>query len=310
MNRNISTLAVAMSLTALFTTLHSPVLAQAPAGGGAGAGGFAALMPMAQQMFRGMMPGAQSRTSAADPSITDVLLLIKREDVQADILLSSPQRQKLESFDEEIQKEQRTQITQIFSQFGQMRNMTAEERTAKMQEFQDQAPDMAKQFQTSREDQIKRLEKLLNAKQLARLHELDLRWRGPLALKDEKVATAMKLDKADIEKVKVIYAEHMKFQTETMTSVYMGMRGGGRPAGGATANGGANTPAGGATGFQAGNYAQIRPKMEEAQKKIEKARKVSEAKLLASLTPEQNKSWETLLGRKFTFRIYAPPQQL
>ncbi len=307
MYRNISTLAAAMSLTALFTTIHNPILAQAPAGG---AGGFAALMPMARQMFSGMMPGAQGRTSAADPSITDVLLLIKREDVQADILLSSPQRQKLESFDQEIQKEQRNQMTQIFSQFGQMRNMTAEERTAKMQEFQDQAPNMAKQFQTSREDQIKRLEKLLNAKQIARLHELDLRWRGPLALKDEKVASAMKLDKADIEKVNVIYAEHVKFQTETMTSVFTGMRGGGRPAGGAAANGGANTPAGGATGFQAGNFAQIRPKMEEAQKKVEKARKVSEAKLLASLTPEQNKSWETLLGRKFTFRIYAPPQQL
>ena len=309
MNRNIPILAAAMSLTALLTSIHSPVLAQAPAGGGAG--GFAALMPMAQQMFSGMMPGAQSRTSAADPSMTDVILLIKREDVQADILLSSPQRQKLESFDQEIQKEQRTQMTQMFSQFGQMRNMSAEERTAKMQEFQDQAPDMVKQFQTSREDQIKRLEKLLNAKQLVRLHELDLRWRGPLALKDEKVATAMKLDKADIEKVKVIYADHVKFQTETMTSVFMGMRGGGRQAtGGAAANGGANAPAGGGIGFQGGNFAQMRPKIEEAQKKVEKARKVSEAKLLASLTPEQNKSWETLLGRRFTFRIYAPPQQL
>lgn len=308
MNRYIPILATAMSLTALFTTIHSPVLAQAPAG--AGAGGFAAIMPMARQMFGGMMPGAQSRTNAADPSMTDVLLLIKREDVQADILLSSPERQKLESFDQEVQKEQRTQATQLFSQFGQMRNMTAEERTAKMQEFQDQAPDMAKQFQTSREDQIKRLEKLLNPKQIARLHELDLRWRGPLALKDEKVAAAMKLDKADIEKVKVIYAEYVKFQTETMSSIFTSMRGGGRPAaGGAVANGGANAPAGGATGFQPGNFAQIRPKMEEAQKKIEKARKVSETKLLASLTPEKIKNWETLLGRKFTFRIYAPPQQ-
>ena len=301
---------VATSFAALFALSFSPVRAQGPGGGfnvfGAGGGGM--FGQMGQQLTQG-------RTSALDPSKTDIITLIKRPDVQADILFTSLQREQLEGFEKEVQKQQQEQRAQIAGQFSQFGSMTPEERQAKLQEFREQLPEMQKTMAGTQEEQNKKLEKMLTPKQKARLHELDLRWRGAFAMSDEKVSTEMKFDKPTLEKVKTAFEEYRKTQMEAMRGIFAGAfgnRGQNGTQGAATgktpaapAPGATAAPAGGPGGFQMPNFAEIQKKAEEAQKKDDKTRKAEEKKLLASLTPDQSKLWETMLGRKFTFRVYT-----
>ena len=293
----------ALTLGVLSTLTFTPARAQGPGGGL-----FASMSGMFGQMGGGRFN--QNRTSAMDPSKTDIMTLIKRQDVQADILLTSAQREKLEAFDQEVKKQRQGMMSQVFGQFAQFGTMTQEERQAKIQEIQEQAPDIQKQFTGSMEEQNKKLEKMLSAKQNARLHELDLRWRGAFAMSDQKVSDEMKFDKPTHDKIKVAFEAYQKTQQEGMRSIFTGAFGnqGGavQTTPGATPPAAGAAPQNGAGGFQRPNFAELQKKMDEAQKKDDKIRKVEEVKLLASLTPEQSKLWTTMLGRKFVFRIYDP----
>ncbi len=299
-------IATVLTLVVLSTQTFTSAQAQGPGGGI-----FASMSGMFGQMGGGRFN--QNRTSAMDPSKTDIMTLIKRQDVQADILLTSAQREKLEAFDQEVKKQRQGMMSQVFGQFAQFGSMTQEERQAKIQEIQEQAPDIQKQFTGTIEEQNKKLEKMLSAKQNARLHELDLRWRGAFAMSDQKVSDEMKLDKPAYDKIKAAFEAYQKTQQEGMRSIFAGAfgnQGGGAaqasPDTKAPASAAGAAPQNGAGGFQRPNFAELQKKMDEAQKKDDKIRKVGEVKLLASLTPEQSKLWTTMLGRKFVFRIYDP----
>jgi hypothetical protein len=241
-----------------------------------------------------------------DPSRSAINILIKRDDVRSQILLTAKQREALDGADPQQPQIQQEMTQKIQALISELRNVSPAERQAKMQEMQGQIQQIAQEYQ-SRQD--KKVEEILKPEQLARLHELDLQWRGPLALSDQKVAEPYNLTPDQKTKINAALKEYQDVQRTAITSIMAGFRRGNQGApggnGGAVGNGGA--PAAGnqpPTGFTRPTPEEMQRRMAEVEKTSEKALKAGSDKVLALLTPEQKQQWVKALGKLFTFRKY------
>ena len=142
-----------------------------------------------------------------------------------------------------------------------------------------------------------KLAAILTPKQFTRLKELDLQWRGPLAMGVKDVSEQAKLTKEQSPKVSDLLKE---YRQEVGKQLNFGARNivfnqkQGAPA----------PPAGDTKAPPPATPAEMQVRLEKAKKEIEKARKSLGEKALKGVADEQRAQWATLTGKPFQFRTY------
>ena len=238
-------------------------------------------------LFFGFMGQAGGGT---DPTHSSAMQLLQRTDVRNEIGLDLKQQIALDDLRTKSQQEfQTTMRSSVQESMKALRNVPQDQQ---MDQIQNRMDSFATTIQTFQGDVDKRTEVILLPKQAKRLHELDLRWRGTLALSDPKVAAALKLTPEQNAKSSALVKEFMELQQKALMQTMA-------PAispNGAGQDGGAVT--------QQGRMQQMQKKMNEAlhSKEMEKAKSDAEVKLMEVLTPAQKEQWTTSLGAKFMFR--------
>jgi Spy/CpxP family protein refolding chaperone len=143
-----------------------------------------------------------------------------------------------------------------------LQDLTDEERKEEM-------PNLMKMISEKGKDLQTQVDKILDAKQTARIKELSIQRRNVAALQDDEVVAALKLSDEQKEKLTAIRDSTAKEQEEIVKGLLSG----------------------------GGDRSQIRTKMEALQKTVGE-------KSFAVLTPEQREQFEKMKGAKFNF----PPQ--
>jgi hypothetical protein len=229
-----------------------------------------------------------------DPTHSNAMQLLQRNDVRNEIVLDLKQQNALEDLRTKSQQEFQTTLrTNIQESIKALQNVPQDQQQAQIQDRMDQ---FATTMQTFQGDLDKRTEAILRPKQVKRLHELDLQWRGPLAFSDPKVAEALKLTPEQSGKVSAILKEFMDLQQKALTQ--------------------AMVPAPNPNDSAQPQPTTPQERMQQMQKKVyaathtremEKSKKQDEAKLLDLLTPAQKEPWTTMLGTTFVFRKTEVP---
>ena len=252
--------------------------------------------PLGGQLAPLMMSFGSSFGGTVDLSHSNAMNLLQRNDVRTELLITSPQREKLDEMKSSSQQElmQRVQ-TSAAENFQGIQNAPPEQRLDLVQQGLTKLQDTVQTYQN---DLDKNIEKLLDRNgsggvpQVERLRQLDLQFRGPLALSEKKLADNMKLTPDQRTIVSTALSEYVQVQGQAMMKAFSGM--------GPGAAGG--PPGAGGAGF---NPQEMQKKMTEAMQSedIKKARKASEKKVTDAMTAEQKETWKSWLGKPFTFRI-------
>lgn len=202
---------VAGAAAVLFLSASLSSLAQRPGGGqgrarGAnGANGpgaaFGGMMntPMGAQM--GEMLNKMRQTRAfVDPGVSNTSNLLTRSDVRNELVLNGRQTEAIAALSSGYPAAMMQGVmTTVISSMQKMqqdgvnmdfRTMTPDDRQQMFTQMRDKATESMFAVQA---DQDKKAEASLTPAQLKRLHELDLQWRGPLALTEEKLADKVNL---------------------------------------------------------------------------------------------------------------------
>lgn len=224
-----------------------------------------------------------------DPTTSSKLMLLQRDDVRTELGISARQREQMEQEQQKAREEMRNNPNR--PDFEALRNMSPEERRAQMEKMREQ---MQGQMSTFATQMAAKIEAVLTPAQQKRLSELDLQWRGPLALTDSKVASQMRLSPDQQRQITNIHTEYRTGQDEVRRSIMGSFGPGGRGQG----NQG-NSDNGGRPQF---NPEEMRARMENMQKETEKVKKASSDKIVALLSAEQRQAWKSLQGKAFTFR--------
>ncbi len=270
--------------------------------GAAGAGGPGMAMAFGGPM--GMMGG-----NMVEPARSAKMMLIYREDVQTELNIDLNQKAGLDDLkgtQAQNQQKMMQEMRTTFQSLGQQaQSMTPEERQAKMQEIQGKVQGMV---QTNQDDLDKRINDILKPKQRKRLNELDLRWRGQLALVDPKVADPYTLSTDEKKRVTDAY----KAFTDARQALVMSMM----PANirarfqqftAAGANGAADPyaaqpPAATATPATPATPEEQKAAQQKAMKNFEKTRIALGDKLMTGLPSDKQKMWTDAIGERFRFR--------
>ena len=233
----------------------------------------------AQGPFGAMMRGA---SKIVNPATSSFGVLLSRDDVKTELALSQVQNEQLTAEQTKGMQQMREKITSNLPDFKAMADLSDDERKSKMEEFQSKIKEVAEAGQvTMAQDMEKKAETILKPEQLKRLKELDLQWRGPLALGDAKVAEKFALTKEQKPKVAAMLTDYQKQQTETISAAFSGFKPG----------------AGGPP-----DRTEMQAKMTKAQADIEILRKAQGEKVLPLLTEEQKTAWTAAQGKPFKFR--------
>ena len=272
----------------------------------------------------GQRGGRGGRFATVDPTRSSITTLLKRDDVKSEILLSQRQGEEMTTAETKDQDDLNQKVQAARPDRAAMQNLSQEDRRAAMQEARQKMNDIRKEAGAAMDaDLDKKAQEVLKPEQIKRLKELDLQWRGPLALADPKVAEQFNLTADQKTQIAAILADYRKSEQATQQETFaaMGGRGrrnrGGNAAGGATPAPGApadpnapatpapadpNAQAAPATPPQPLDPAAIEAKLTEAQGKIDKSRQDGGDKVVALLTDEQKAAWKAAQGKKFTFR--------
>jgi hypothetical protein len=238
----------------------------------------------------GMMGGLE----IVDPGRSYIHQLIKRDDVRSQLLITAKQREALDG----IEKSQQTAMEQQMRQGLQV--LGGDKQGKSKEELRDivqaHLKQVHEQMQSLADERDKRLAAILTPKQMARLKELDLQWRGPLAMGVKPVADQAKLTNEQFPKVVDLLKE---YRQEVSRQLSFGLRTAAftqKPGPGASYSPGAPTPP--------STQAEMQVRMEKAKREIEKARKSLGEKALHGLADVQRTQWSSLSGKPFQFRTY------
>ena len=189
------------------------------------------------------------------PSLTNIFML-RAEAVQKELGFSDEQKKSVAAIANQLQAEAMEIISGL-------QDLSPEEQKEHM-------PELMKMVGEKGQEMQEKVDKILEAKQAARMKELSLQSRGAAALEDEEIISTLKIKDDQKEKLVAIREEGGKKMEEAMQS----LRGGGGDAG-------------------------------EMRQKIMAMRKELGEKALAVLTPEQREQFDKMKGAKFDF----PPQR-
>lgn len=241
--------------------------------------------------------------SATDPTRNMEGMLLRRNDVRREIGLDSRQREALEA----LEQKGRTELgAQMRDQFRELRSLSREERTARMQQQREQALSLRESFQNGLD---RRAGEILRPAQRKRLHELDLQWRGGLALADPEMSKQMNLTPEQRARVDELLQQYREQQTK-MRDESFGMfrtRFNRRDRTTGDLPSAQVVPGDEAPGTPPGAPAQpmtpeqIQARMTALQLNLEKQRKTLGDKALTVLTADQKASWAGANGKRFVF---------
>jgi hypothetical protein len=133
-----------------------------------------------------------------------------------------------------------------------------------------------------------KVQKILKPEQYDRFLQLDLQWRGPLALADSKVAEKLKLSpesRVQIEKAAAAY--RVTKQEVMMKLAERNDDGNGRV-------------------MVRLNTKELDNPQSPAAKQLSKAKQEAETQILDALKPEEKSRWNKAQGEAFTFRVDIP----
>jgi hypothetical protein len=218
--------------------------------------------------------------------------LLARPEVQSEIHLDLRQKAALAELQGAAPAQMREQMRQNMQQ---LQGLTPEQRTAKLQEL---GATLRAQTQQMQGELTKKVEEILRPNQIARLHELDLQYRGAVALADAKVAEDAKISPEHRVSIAKINGDYQAKVQELVQEFMADMRdrgvGPGNPPGAGPAPGQRRVSQAGPADFQS-MFAPV-------QKKIDVLKKDADEKALAALDDEEKKRWTALQGEPFTFR--------
>ncbi len=220
-----------------------------------------------------------------DPTHSAAMTLLQRSDVQNEVGIDLNQISAIKNLQAKSQQEFRDKMTTSIQDTSKnFQNLAPDQIQSQLQETLAQ---FATSMQTFNGDLDKRTEAILRAKQITRLHELDLQWRGPLAFSDPKIADILTLTPEQRAKATSSLRDFTDIEQKALMQAMI------------------PTPTPKDTPSQppVNPMVQMQKKMAVAlhTKEIEKAKTETEAKLLEMLTPAQKDQWKTLQGTKYTF---------
>ena len=275
-----------------------------------------------------MMGGAGAQMMPMNPLRSSIPILILRDDVRTELLISAQQREQIDKIETSSRQEMVGKMqSHIQELIGSARRKgapispgdspsafdseTPTQRKMRMEESQTQIKAMMTHIL---DDVDAKLEKILRPKQIARLHQLDLQYRGPLALLDPKVSDALSLNPEERQKIDELGAEYHAAQLKAISNAMRGLQ---RPAPPAPKNDAPTTPVDPAAPVNPPlpdaptlrrpeiplDSQTIQSKLADARIDTEKSRKALGKKALTLITPEHSKRWNQLIGRAFIFRL-------
>ena len=226
-----------------------------------------------------------------DPSASSTRALLKRNDVHTELALSQRQNEQIKEIESKAQNSAREKMQNNLpnaTDIGSLKDLSDEDRNAKMMEMAQKAREARTANEASVTDEVdKKVETILRKEQLTRLRQLDLQWRGAMAFSDKKVADRFNLTPDQRTKVAAILSEYRKSQNDMFTSTFAALK---------PASSDPNTPP------QRPDPTVLEAKMTEMQEKLDKIRSAQADKVVELLTEEQKAAWTAAQGPKFAFR--------
>jgi hypothetical protein len=152
----------------------------------------------------GFITTAQAQRSSTlaggSPTMSYEKTLLRREDVQNELYLYSLQKEVLTEFVNQTPGQMAARAIQYMPpiKYVDITKLSEEERKQWVAEIGRQAAEQAKKFM---EDERREVRSVLRPEQQKRLHELDLQWRGILALADSRVADEINLSSENRKRI-------------------------------------------------------------------------------------------------------------
>ncbi len=278
---HLAALCMGLAIVGTMTLPNTADAQRGQAGGGQGRG-------QGRGQGGGGMMGMGRGGMFGDPLQSNANQLLQREDVQGELAINGTQKEKMQSAQQQSGQNMRQKMQQKMQESGidfqGGGNMTPEQRQQMMQTMQEVRKTMAA-------DQQKQMDEVLTAPQRKRLAELDLQFRGSLALGEETVAKKFSLTPDQQREVGNIMTEYRTGQQETMQAM-----GGGRGRGGVGGNDAGAPP----------DPAVFQTRMEEGRKAMDRVKKASGDKIVALLSDSQKAAWKAAQGKLFTFKQITP----
>jgi hypothetical protein len=248
------------------------------------------LQPAFGGRFAGMGGGVNPLQSHAMELIQPA-----RTDVRSELHLDIKQKAALDELMYNSQAEIRERTRRQFQSpdLQSIRNLPQDQQRQKLQEFmQNNRAQMMADMQAWQGELTEKVKAILRPGQIKRLAELDLQYRGALALADQKVADPLKLSAEHKSEIAKIVGDFQGAQQEQMQAFFQKMRDS------------AGTPDQGAQQRARGGFnpQDMQARMQPVLQKIESQKKEAEEKVVALLSPEEKQAWTAALGEKFTFR--------
>lgn len=247
--------------------------------GGGGFGGFG----QGRGGFGGGMFGNN------DPTRSVTTTLIQREDVQGELGVSAAQREKIQAAQQGMRQAGQRVMQESGIDFQAMRdpNLDPQKRQELMAQMREKMGQMREKMQAAQkesEDNAKKeIDASLTPTQRKRLAELELQYRGPLALADDTVAKQFNVTPEQQREIGNVLTEYRNGQQKVGEEMRSKMP----------------QPGGGGQGF---NREEMQKVFEDMQKSQERVKKASEDKVVALLNASQKSAWTAAKGKAFTFK--------
>ncbi|MDE2127848.1 MAG: hypothetical protein KGJ62_14800 [Armatimonadetes bacterium] len=235
---------------------------------------------VAQAPTAGLSAAQRLGGALVDPTHSNAWLLLNRTDVQRELAITDQQRQEERALVQATQSDLHNRMMNYFKSFRSNGQTTysPEVRRQQMAERRKQMRDMIVNWQS---DVAKRTQGLLTPEQNKRLTQLDLQWRGPLAMASEDVASELALDAQQRLAVAKLLATYQRAQQKAFQAAQ-------------NQEAPSAPPSGTAQARQSGGR-------QAAVQQIFAARAAGNTGALQLLTPAQRKKWDSMVGRKFDF---------
>ena len=229
-----------------------------------------------------------------NPARNYVTYLVNRDDVQANILLSSSQRQALNSMQNIARTALFEKLTQNTNSLSQLVQEQSNDSNANLDSQMKELVLERDSIEANNDRYlISKLKSTLTTKQLARLDQLDLIWRGPVAITDQSVASRVGVSPEKKQKIDALYSGYKRKVARSL-----GIDQNAASARKRTAVARSSQATTSKTPQDWNIWA------DRTERDIENYRKRIGNSAYQLLSAEQQARWKALTGRQFVFRIY------
>ena len=224
-----------------------------------------------------------------DPGVSYIHQLIKRADVRSDLFLDSKQREQLEALDEAEKQAAQQRIIQLD---GAINGVQGDKAGAAQGAIADRAKALHELAQGTADERDRKLAAILTPKQIKRLKELDLQYRGPLAMGVKPISSKALLTDAQAPAVADLLKEYRDSVRKKLGVEQNITR--------STGPDGSNSVS--VNSSISTSPDEMKARMEKAYDEIEQSRRLLGDKALKAVTDTQRSQWKDLTGTRFQFQ--------